>query len=64
MSEDLDIAKLVEQRERIAKNLLAQIEKSKGEVQRLSNVLKTEILLKEAQHIFQTVQKLGYSYNF
>jgi hypothetical protein len=36
---------------RLEKNLLSQIEKSKGEVLRITNILKTEILLKEAQSV-------------
>jgi len=36
---------------RLEKNLLSQIEKSKGEVLKITNILKTEILLKEAQSV-------------
>jgi hypothetical protein len=48
---------------RIEKNLLSQIERTKSEVQRLGNMLRSEMLLKEAQQIAQVVQKVGYSYN-
>jgi len=48
---------------RIEKNLISQIERSKSEVNRLGNMLRSEMLLKEAQQIAQVVQKVGYSYN-
>ena len=32
-------------------------------MQRLGNMLRSEMLLKEAQQIAQVVQKVGYSYN-
>ena len=48
---------------RIEKNLISQIERSKGEVNRLGNMLRSEMLLKEAQQIALVVQKVGYSYN-
>ena len=48
---------------RVEKNLLSQIERTKSEVQRLGNMLRSEMLLKEAQQIAQVVQKVGYSYN-
>jgi hypothetical protein len=48
---------------RIEKNLLSQIERTKSEVNRLGNMLRSEMLLKEAQQIAQVVQKVGYSYN-
>lgn len=34
---------------RIEKNLISQIERSKGEVNRLGNMLRSEMLMKEAQ---------------
>ena len=48
---------------RVEKNLLSQIERTKSEVHRLGNMLRSEMLLKEAQQIAQVVQKVGYSYN-
>jgi hypothetical protein len=48
---------------RIEKNLISQIERSKGEVNRLGNMLRSEMLMKEAQQIALVVQKVGYSYN-
>jgi hypothetical protein len=48
---------------RIEKNLLSQIERTKSEVHKLGNMLRSEMLLKEAQQISQVVQKVGYSYN-
>lgn len=51
-------------RDKIERNIIGQIEKSRVEVRKLSNVLKAEILLKEAQQICHVIQKIGYSYNF
>ena len=48
---------------RIEKNLISQIERSKGEVNRLGNMLRSEMLMQEAQQIALVVQKVGYSYN-
>ena len=53
-----------ENKERLQGKLLSNIEKSKTEVVKLSNVLKTEILLKEVHQVASLVQKIGYSYNF
>eukprot|EP00347_Sterkiella_histriomuscorum_P006212 403353633 len=51
-------------KEILEKNVIAQISKSQNEVKRLSNILNTEILLKNIQQVFQLVQKIGYSYDF
>ncbi|CDW82711.1 UNKNOWN [Stylonychia lemnae] len=48
----------------IEKNMINQIQKAKSEVQRFSNILTTEIMLKDIQQIFQLVQRIGYSYDF
>lgn len=57
MSEEIDLEMVVvsENKERLQGRLLANIEKSKGEVVRMGNVLKTEILLKEVQQVAQLI---------
>lgn len=49
------VKELTMEKERIDKNVLMQIEKSKGEVLKLRNILRTEMLLQEANQVFTLV---------
>ena len=51
-------------KDNIEKNLISGIEKAMSEVSRMKNILEVDIKLKEIQSIYQTLQKVGYSYDF
>jgi len=46
--EEYEVAVMQDIKDKIERNIIGQIEKSRVEVRKLSNVLKAEILLKEA----------------
>ncbi len=57
MNEEIDpeMVLMGENKERLHSKMLASIEKSKGEVVRMGNVLRTEIVLKEIQQVAQLI---------
>lgn len=57
MNEEIDpeMVLMGENKERLQGKMLASIEKSKGEVVRMGNVLRTEIVLKEIQQVAQLI---------